>query len=143
MSIAIPVHGGLMKWNTTTTTYTSITEAKRLIFPKFNRDYSEVTNLDSTDGIKEFVPNLADPGELVIECNYTNAMFNLAHGYFTGKTLVYFETTLNLQDAETVAATFEFQGYVAPEVPDGDIDGVVMLNLNVRCTGAATFTNGS
>ncbi|TFL16437.1 hypothetical protein [Jannaschia formosa] len=143
MSIAIPVHGGTMKWNTTTTTYMSITEAKRLIFPKFNREFTDVTSLDSVDGIREFVPNLADPGELVIACNYSNAIFNTAHGYFTGKTLVYFQTTINLQDTETVAANWAFQGYVSPEVADGEIDGTLELMLNIRCTGAATFTNGS
>ena len=143
MSIAIPVHGGSIKWNTTTTTYNAIVEAKRLIFPKYNREYTDVTNLDSTDGIREFVPNLADPGELVIACNYTNAVFNTAQGYFSNKTLIYFETTINLQDTETTAATFEFQGYVSPEVSDGEVDGVIELMLNVRCTGAATFTNAT
>lgn len=143
MSIAIPVHGGTMKWNTTTTTYTSITEAKRLIFPRYNREYTDVTNLDSTDGVREFVPNLADPGELVIACNYTNGIFALAESYFSNKTLIYFETTINLQDTETTAANWAFQGYVSPEIQDADVDGVVELMLNVRCTGAADFTNAT
>lgn len=143
MTIAIPVHGGTIKWNTTTTTYNSILEAKRLIFPKLSREFIDVTSLDSTNGVREKIPGLADPGSLQIPCNHANATYNLAKGYFDNKTLIYFETTLVLQDTETVAATFEFQGYVSPNPEDGDVDGAVMLMLDVEVTGAFTFTNGS
>ncbi len=144
MTIAIPVMGGTVKWNTTTTTYNAILEAKTLILPEDQQDYIEVTSLDSPNGRREFIPGLIDAGEVTLECNYTPAMMGLAKGYSEAGTLIYFETQLvQTVDQSTTGDKFEWSGFVTPSVPTPGVDGSMMLNLLVRTSGGVTYTTGS
>lgn len=141
---AIPVIGGTIKWNTTTTTYTAIEEAKTLLLPEDSKEYIDVTNLDSANGRREFIPGLIDAGELTLECNYVPATFGLAKTYSDDGTLIYFETQLKRNSAQTSTGDrFTWSGFVTPSIQNAAVDGAVMLNLLIRTSGGVTYTTGS
>lgn len=144
MSNARIVHGATSEWGTDGTTYTSIAEATALVIPETQVDYQEVTNLDSANGFREYVPGLKDAGEITIPCNYTSAIYALAEGYRTNQTLIYFRTTLPLETGQsTTGDVFTFTGYVSPQLETNAVVDIIAMNLVIRTSGAVTFVLGS
>ncbi len=126
------------------TTYTDIAEVKSLVIPEISVEYLDATNTDSTGGFREFIAGLNDAGEISITAGYTSDIFETAFGYQSNKTLVKFRTTLPLEDGQTSTGdVFEFDGLVSPQVATNDIGEIIGLNLNIRVSGAPTFTKGS
>lgn len=141
---AIPVIGGTVGWSTTASGYVDIVEAKTLLVPEDSKDYIDVTHLGSPNGRREYIPGLIDAGELTLQCNYTPATFQLAKTYSDGGTLVYFSTQLvATTDQTSTGDLFEWAGYVVPSIQEANVDGAVMLDLQIRTSGGVTYTQGT
>lgn len=139
------VYGATTEWsNDGGTTWTAIPEVKGLVVPETSIEYQDATSLDSTGGFREFIPGLKDAGEISIPCGYTSGCYADAEGYRTAGTLISFKTTMPKETGQTIAGdTFEFSGYVSPALETNDIGDIIALNLNIRTSGAVTFTEGS
>ena len=111
--------------------------------PTTEVEYVDVTNLDSPNAFREYIPGLKDAGEISLECNYTPAIFDLAEGYRTNGTIVFFRTTLPAFAGQTGGDVFEFTGYVTPQVQQTPVDGAIMMTISIRVTGAVTHTEGA
>jgi len=139
------VYGATTEWSGDGgTTFTSIPEVKGLIVPETQIEYQDATNLDSTGGFREFIPGLNDAGEITIPAGYTSGAYAEAEGYRSNKTLVYFKTELPKETGQTTTGDlFEFTGYISPALETNDVGDIIALNLNIRTSGAVTFTEGS
>ena len=61
-------HGATFVWGSTT-----VAEIKRIGGPGAEAEMIDVTNLDSTDNTKEFLPGLVDSGEVSFEGNFLDS----------------------------------------------------------------------
>lgn len=143
MTAAQLTHGSTVEWGTDGSTYTTMTETKTLVVPTTEVEYVDVTNMDSPNGFREFLPGLKDAGEITVECNYTPEMYDLAQGYRTNGTVVHFRTTLTAFSGQTGGDVFKFTGYVTPQVQQTPVEGAIMLNISVRVTGAVEHEAGA
>lgn len=138
------VYGSSIEWGTDGTTYTNLPEARTLAVPAISQDYQEVTNLDSPDGFREYIPGLKDANEITLGCNYTTALFSTAFGYQTNKTLIHFRTTLPLETGQsTTGDVVKFTAFVTPSMQQNAAGEPIALDLILRTSGAVTFTAGS
>jgi len=139
------VYGASTEWSSDGgTTYTNIDESTAIVVPETSVDYQDVSSLDSTGGFREYIPGLKDAGEISIPCNYTSAMYALASGYRSAGTLIKFQTTLPLETGQsTTGDVFVFEGYVSPALETNSVGDPISLTLNIRTSGAVSFTEGS
>lgn len=137
------VYGATSEWGTDGSTYTDIPEVKGLVVPETSIEYLDATSLDSTGGFREFIPGLKDAGEVSIPCGYTSAAYETAVGYQTNATLVYFQTTLPVETGQATGDVFEFTGYVSPALETNAVGEIIAMNLNIRTSGAVTYTKGT
>ena len=143
MGITIPVYGSTVEWSDDNTTWADIPQAKAVVIPELNQDFRDVTSLDSTGGYREWAPGLKDGGEITLECYYSKELYAEAETKNAAGAAVYFRVTLPVDDDQATGDAFVYQGYVTPSIPQGDIDGDMMINLKVRVTGAVTWTQGT
>ncbi|MBO9437336.1 hypothetical protein J7354_01555 [Sulfitobacter sp. R18_2] len=138
------VYGATTEWSGDGgTTYTNIPEVKGLVVPETEIEYQDATNLDSVGGFREFIPGLKDAGEVTIPAGYTSDGYETAVGYQTAGTLVNFRTTLPVETGQATGDTFEFTGYISPALETNDVGDIIAMNLNIRTSGAVTFTKGT
>lgn len=133
--------GTTTKWGLEENALTEIDECKSFAAPETETEYKEATHLKSPGNKKEWVPGLEDDGTLTLPCGYTSGVYEQALAY--KRKLLWFETTLPVEDGQTSGDVFKFRGYVTPKVqttPAGDIIG---LNLVVRTSGDFSFTKGA
>lgn len=102
------------------------------------RDDVEVTHYDSDDGYKEFIPGLADGGELTIECNFivgdTNGQIGIKADYEAG-TVQTFELVL----PNAANSSWEFTAIVnsfGETQPNGEQIG---FTATMKVTGKPTL----
>lgn len=138
------VYGSTIEWGTDGVAYTALPEAKTLAVPEVQIEYQDVTNLDSAGGYREYIAGLKDAGEIALECNYTSDLMEDALGYQTNGTLVYFRTTLPLETGQTISGdVITFTALVSPALQQNEVGEPIGLTLNLRTSGAVTFTKGS
>lgn len=139
----IPVYGATIEWSDDGSTFAAIPKCMAIVIPEVTQDYREVTNLDSANGFREYVPSLKDGGELTLEALYSKELYDAAVTKQVAGTLVTFNVTLPVDTDQSSGDVFEFTGYVNPSVPQGEIDGDVMINLNIRTSGDVSWTEGT
>ncbi|MBN9674643.1 hypothetical protein [Salipiger bermudensis] len=137
------VYGATTEWSTDGSTWANVPECKGLGVPTVEIEYQDATNFDSEGGYREYVAGLKDAGQITIPCGYTSAGYATAYGYMTAGTLVYFQTTLPLEEGQTTGDIFEFTGYVTPQLEQNEVGAIIAMNLAIRTSGAPTFTEGT
>ena len=143
MSDVIPVYGSTVEWGDDGVAFASVPECKQVAIPEITRDYNDVTNLDSPNGFREFSQGLKDAGELSMECNYTIALYEAALAKQNGDALTYFRITLPADASQSAGDVFEYAGFVTVGVPTEAVGGELMININVKVSGAVTHTRGA
>lgn len=140
----IPVYGAKIEWSDDGgTTFVAIPKCKSIVIPEVAQDFREVTNLDSANGFREYVPGLKDGGELSLEAYYAKELYEDALAKQAAGTLVTFQVTLTPDTDQSAGDVFEWTGYVTPSIPQGEIDGDVMINLAIRTSGDVSWTEGA
>lgn len=136
-------YGAVTEWSDTEGgTFERIPECDAIVVPEEAIEYQDVTSLDSEGGYREFVPGLTDPGEVTIPAGYTSEGFEKAFTYKTGRTLVYFRTTLPLETGQATGDTFTFKGYVSPQLQQTPVGDVIKMNITVRISGNVVAVRG-
>lgn len=139
----IPVYGATIEWSDDGSTFAAIPKCKAIVIPEVTQDYREVTNLDSVNGFREYVPSLKDGGELTLEALYSKELYDAAVTKRDAGTLVTVKVTLPVDTDQDTGDEFEWTAYVNPSIPQGEIDGDVMINLNFRTSGDVSWTEGT
>jgi len=138
------VYGSTVEWGTDGSTWANVAEVKSLAVPEVQQDYQDVTNLDSPNGYREYIPGLKDAGEIAVNCGYTSDVYDTAFDYQTNGTLVYFQVTLPMETGQSVSGdVFDFTAYVRPTLETNDVGEPIGMVLNLRISGAPGFTKGS
>jgi hypothetical protein len=140
----IPYGGKVERSDDGTTAWEAIPEVKGLAIPTVTKEYPEVTNLDSPDGYREYIPGLKDAGEITIPCGYTEAGYAQQTADEASGVAIFYKVTLPKAAGQTTSGdTFEFQGFPVPSVEGGDIGAPVNMNVVLRVTGAVEWTAGT
>lgn len=116
--------------------YARIAEVTNISGPNMSKDMVDVTSLSSTDGYREFIAGLRDPGTLTFTMMYVRADYNAMKTLFESDDNFSFELVLKTGDS------FEFVGSVTDlplEVPET----AVTCNVSIKISGKVTTNTGS
>jgi predicted secreted protein len=142
MSSAVFAHGTLLKAGNgaATEVFTTIAEVTSIGGPGLALDPIEVTNMDSTNGWREFIGGLLDGGEVSISINYlpTNATHNASNGLINDMEN---RTKRNLQliFSDGSSTTFSFTALVTAFEPTAPVDGALTADVTLKVTGQPTL----
>lgn len=142
-----PAFGSALKWDPAGgTVYVAIGQVKDISGPGITRGDVDVTDHDSSDGFREYLPGLVDGGVYTFTVGWDSQ--NTAHlqgagtgliGDFDGGgcTLSAWQHTLT-QCAGT--AVWTFVGYVNGFTMNNPVEGEVTADLSVKISGKPTMT---
>ena len=125
------------------TGWETIPECKGIAVPTVETDYIDVTNFDSPNGFKEYLPGLKDAGVINVNCGYTSAGYDQTLTDQASGLPIYYRTTLKPAPGQSTGDIFVFQGYPTPQVSGDDVAGVIGMTIVIRTTGDVTWTAGS
>ena len=114
-------------------TSTPVSEINSITGPGKSRDTIDVTRLEDTDGYRQFIGGLRNPGTVTLNMNYTAAGYALLNGDFESDDLV--EYSIELPDGK---GTFTFNGLVTEvpvSIPIGD---KVTVDVTIQISGPVT-----
>ena len=148
-SQAFSARGSLIQYSTNppSVAYTPVAELKNIGFSGAKYDLADITNMASGN-FKEWLPTLADAGEVSIAGNYVpNSAAELAViGMFNNATLATWEIKLPAAVAQgfpTTLGTFTFLAYVSSIDYGLDAAKEATISLKLKITGAVSFSAGS
>lgn len=136
------VYGATVEWGDDGTTFTNVPEVKTLAVPSDEIEYVDATNLDSAGGYREYVAGLVDAGEITLNAGYTSDGFETAYNYQVNKTLVYFRTTLPVEEGQSTGDVFEFTALVRAQLQQNAVGELIGFDMVLRISGQPTFTKG-
>ena len=129
MTEAMKAFGSKFKRNGDETAYVTNIEG-----PAGEREEIDVTAHDSEDGFREFVPGLADGGEVTLELRFVpNKHEDLYNDYVDGETQDY---TIEYPDG----SKFEFDGFVTSFEPSAEFEAELTASVSIKVTGKPTLT---
>jgi len=112
-----------------------VSEINSITGPGKSRDTIDVTRLEDTDGYRQFIGGLRDPGTVTLNMNYTAAGYSLLNGDFEDDDLV--EYSIELPNGK---GTFTFNGLVTEvpvSIPIGD---KVTVDVTIQISGPVTVS---
>ena len=131
---------------TASTVFTAFAEVYSISGPSVTRTMTDVTHLTSPNNAKEFLPNLADWGEVTVDIayNYGNAVIEMILGAASGTgefADVDFADGVNQWRIDfngVTTARFDFVGYVSAFTPSASTDEQLKASLTIKLTGHPT-----
>jgi predicted secreted protein len=121
-------------------TYATIAEVTKIARSGSKADLADVTNMDSPDNFREYLPTLLDSGEVTFDCN-------LIPGSATQAAVLTDFNTQQLSPWKLVLPNslghWAFNAYVIDDDFDLPIDKQGTKQVKLKITGAVTFTAGS
>ena len=136
-SAAIPGYGSYFYGGTLAdppaadTADTKVAEVKGITGPGITGDDIDVTHTDSSDGYREFIPGLADSGEVSLDVNFTKAELALIWSY------VRTERTYMVTFSD--GSKWYGNGYVKGITNEAPLDGAITGTVTVKCSGKWVF----
>lgn len=140
-------YGGKQERSLDGVTYASVPGCKGVVVPKAETEYKDVTDLDSVDGFREWLPGLKDAGVIELPCHYTadgyeQQLSDQAASVAAGVP-IYYRVTLAVAAGQSTGDVFEFRGYPTPSVENNDMGEVIGMTVSIRTSGAPDFTKGT
>lgn len=127
------------RWNSSTGAWVAIAEVKSISGPTMTREMIDVTNLDSTNGYREFIPSFRDGGTVTLSINFTYAGYLILKQDFQSDDLINYEILL----ADTGGTSIEFSGYVQDLPISVKFDDAVTSEITVKVSGMVTIDQES
>lgn len=126
----------LQRWSGSA--WVSIAEVRSITGPGITRDVIEVTNLDSTQGWKQFIAGFRDGGTVVASMNFTRAGFDLLMTDFEDDTLQNYQIVLS----DAVATSIEFEGLVTELPLTINVGDAITMESTIKITSAPVIGSG-
>lgn len=116
--------------------FTPVVELFQLGGPDLSKDSVELTNTDSLNKFREFVPGLKSGGTLSISGNLIKASMDqmLAEYNKSGR------TNYRVTVPADVAFQMDFEGFVTSFPPDVPIDDRMTFQASIQISGPVTIT---
>ena len=116
-----------------------IAEVLSITGPSPNREFIDVTNLDSTGGYREFIGSFRDGGTVSLSMNFARATYDLMKADFEDDDLQNYEIIF----PDTEETTVEFTGFVT-EIPlTVSPDSQITTDVTIKVSGEVTVNSGS
>ncbi len=137
------VLGTVTEWSADNVNFETVPECTSLAIPTVQQEYVEVTNMDSPNGFREYIPGLKDAGEFGLPCNYTSDLFEQALAYQNAGQPIFFRITMPLEQGQASGDVLTYTALVTPSIDEGQSLGdAITLTLNCRTTGELGFAKG-
>ncbi len=117
--------------------YAALAEVTNIAGPSMSRDMIDATNLDSTNGYREYIPGFRDGGEIVLTMNFTVNGYEQMHLDFANDAAINYQ--LVLPDAG--AYTLGFAGLVTGLPLTVPTDSQISIDVTIKITGEVTSTS--
>ncbi len=144
MTSAIIAYGATVERSANGTTgWAEIPEVTGVAVPATERDYVDVTSLDSVNGYREYISGLKDAGTISLPANYTHNGFQQQFADQETGDLFYYRVTLAPAPDQSAGHAFAFTPFPTVAVDGGDVAGKVSMTINLRISGAITWTEGA
>ena len=122
-----------------TSVYEDIAEVISISGPSMSRETIDVTNLDSTDGYREFIGSLRDGGSVSLELNFLRSTYDDFKTDFENDSLEDYE--ILLPDAENTS--FNFQALVTELGMETPVDDKISVSVTMKISGTVNLNSGS
>lgn len=125
-----------------TATYTAIAQVSNISGPSMQMDTIDVTTHDSTDGFREFVEGLVDPGEVTFDLVFDpdEATHDNASGGVLYELHQRTKKAFSLDFTDSTATVVKFQAFVTSFEPSLSVDGAMTASLTLKLTGTLTWS---
>lgn len=131
-------YGASLAWGTTPGSLTDIIQIRDISGPSVEVGEVDITNQDSANEFKEWLPGFADAGEVEFNVVYTKAQCASLYSIVANGDIYYF--VLTLRDGSTWA----FYGFIKNFGTEVEYeDSVIENEISIRVTGKPTFAVGS
>lgn len=102
-----------------------------------SRETIDITTLDSIGGYREFLGGFRDGGEIVLDMNFTRAVYDLLNDDFESNAGQDFVIVLN----DSGNTEFAFTGFVTNLTMGVPLDDKVTLSCTIKIDGEITITS--
>lgn len=118
--------------------FTMIAEVVNITGPSFSRATVDVTNMDSANNYRDFMPGLLDGGEISFELNFIPSDTTQKSIYNTDMSS---STAVNYQIVfpDSGTTTWSFAGLVTSFDITNPMDEKVTANMTIKIVGQTTF----
>lgn len=142
-SRTIIAYGGSLERSDDGVTFTRIPEVSGIAIPQTTTEYQDVTSLDSEGGFREYIKGLKDAGEVTVPMRYTADGYEQMVEDQNAADAIYYRATMRPQRDQSTGDVFEFRAFPTPELEANDLGTPVGINLQLRMTGAPSWTRGA
>lgn len=118
-------------------TFNAIAEINSIQGPDKSRKTIRVTSLDSTGGYEEFIASFRDPGQVVLEMNFTRDGYEAMNDDFELDTRVDYQIVL----PDTGHTTLDFEGLVVNLGLGIPLDDKITAPVTIKISGQVTLTS--
>ena len=137
-SDATPGYGAQLGYSTTGSDYTNIAQTVDLTGPEPEVGEVGITNNDSPDNTKEYMPGMIEPGTQEFELIYKKSVCNTLYGMF-GNGITYF-WKLEYPDG----SSWTFKGFLKSFGTEAPTEDEAMKNtIGIKLTNKPTFQAGA
>jgi predicted secreted protein len=114
--------------------YVKVADVTAIAPPGMTRDSVEVTDLESPDMYKEYIPGLKDGGEATITLNFRPSATDVMVAAFENDEVDKYQITF--PNGVMLRFSGFFTGYTPPELTPG---GNMIASGTIKCTGKPTL----
>lgn len=107
--------------------------------PGKTKETIDVTNLDSTDGYREFISSFKDGGTVSLEMNFTSDTYDIMDEDFEADAANNYEIVF----PDTGSTSFEFSAFVTELSISAAVGSQVTSSVSMKITGKITKNSGS
>lgn len=138
-----PAFGAALAWDSAGgASYTAVGQVKDIQGPNITRADVDVTDHDSPDGYREYLPGLADGGTVTFIIGFDNANVEhttnlLANLEDDQCTMATWQLTLNVCNG---TAVWTWSGYVNNYNPSAPVEGENTAALSIKVSGKPALT---
>jgi hypothetical protein len=131
-------YGSTIGYGTDGTTYTSVAQTVDLAGPEPEIGDVGITNNDSPDNTKEYMPGMIEPGEIEYDVVYKKDVCNTLYTMFGDGTTYYWKETF------PDGSTWTFKGYLKKFGTETKTEDEAIKNtISIKLTNKPVFTAGS
>lgn len=121
-------------------TFTTIAEITSVTPPALSKDSVEVTNMDSPQRFREFIPGLKDGGEVTVEVNWLPG--DPTHDASSGYVAQFMDDdnhNFQIDIASQPRVTWAFRGHISSISPEAPLDDKLSNTIVIKVSGPPTL----